>query len=151
MKNIIVTLAASVFFAFQGIGNHFKEKTEQTSAKQILKISVEAEIGSKKSNCKRFGFHICRLLISTELNVVKPNGGLGELSTSEDGKLRLVLKKSSMTPEGKLFYFGGSNFRVDEDFPLPDEITQKLQIENYVIKKGVYPFRETLESYEITF
>jgi hypothetical protein len=94
-----------------------------------ITISITLTFGRASKNCKGFG--ICKATITITLK----KGSF--VAMNSDGHFALLLNNDNMKTIKS--YFQQDAIILEEDFVLPKEITDKLELkDNYVLKKGKY-------------
>ena len=120
-------------------------------------IGVQIVFGKKKLDCLKFG--ICYIQITFDIDelfgsslAAAENGvGYGYATKNETDRLNVRLIKTYMTAETLSEHFVDGNFRVDEDYKLPEDIALKLGLKpGYAIRTGVYKYTENSKEIILT-
>ncbi|MBP6979008.1 MAG: hypothetical protein PHD61_02805 [Bacteroidales bacterium] len=118
-----------------------------------IKISLWIEIGRPSRDCKGFG--ICDWGFSLNLDdavrqmTVTKAGGEGYFD--DDGSFVMEFLRKYMMDETATTYFR-NGFILEENTSIPPDILRRLEHpDEYVIKEGTYPVRQTTESIIVKF
>jgi hypothetical protein len=105
-------------------------------------VFAEIILGSPRARCARFGICEARLLDLEAWHSFKPR-------TARTAKALLIPGDAGdlaffFPPEGMLqltfeYFFGTGFFRVDVPTQLPKQLLEPLNLEAFVVKKGIYP------------
>jgi hypothetical protein len=111
------------------------------AATEVVGPILSIEFGRRKFGCTKFG--ICHLKYddSDSLSVNPKTARKSARGTASvvAGKLTVEFFRSSMNPDTYNTFFEGEVFIVEEDFPVPTDVTTVLGLGSYTIKAGVYP------------
>jgi len=102
-------------------------------------VSIKLEFGRRSQNCTGFGiciFEINGTFYMNDNSTLGTNEAIGNCSIREN---KLEISFENMNAETIKQYFQESHFIMEEDFNLPKEVCEKLNIKTYLIKKGSYP------------
>jgi len=83
------------------------------------------------------GFGLC--YIKSEFKAVPEDGAIADINVTNNGKLKFIFTRQSMTPQTIVNFFSNGTFRIDADYTTTPAVMQALKLTTpYVIKKGVY-------------
>jgi hypothetical protein len=114
----------------------------------VLRATVT--LGTLSKKCKGMG--ICSLTL--EPGSGKPEAVLGyavRIQLTGEKRLRFTFRKEALDTQAKATFFTTACFRMEEDFPLPEELCSRLQPVHTVIRAGEYPIVETASVLIIDF
>ena len=152
MKTLI--FICSVFFAGLLIPAQENLNTSQSieveKAKDFFGPTITIRIGRKKYDCDKFG--LCKMTIEPD-EMPKPGSGNrgGSIGSNYNGGLQLNVLKSTMDVATTTKYFSNDAFIVGEDFEIPNEIVQSLNLRRTVIPTGQYSVTDLGETLQVNF
>jgi hypothetical protein len=99
---------------------------------------IEVEFGSPMKNCLHYG--ICRVNIpSAYIGERCSCRSLAVIQNFGDGLVRFIFNKNKLTDSTHEKYFKKGIFQIDDEYEIPKDILQKIGLEKFLIKKGLYP------------
>lgn len=99
---------------------------------------IEVEFGSPMKNCLHYG--ICRVTIPSSILGERCScSSLAVIQNFGDGLVRFIFNKNKLTDSTHEKYFKKGIFQIDDEYEIPKDILQKIGLEKFLIKKGLYP------------
>lgn len=143
-------LIATVMLSVSGNANELKNSIKQNSETSLfenlrIKISIHIEWGRKSRNCAGFGICSTDISVETELNEIT--------AINEGNGLFKIEFNDTQLSSIKKHFNSIDKITISEDYILPDEVCNKLELKTgYVIKKGEYSIK-TIEKgyYSVSF
>jgi len=125
---------------------------DETVPSFAIKICVHIVFGRKKFDCRRFG--ICEVNIYFD----GPSDGgtsfreaIATAYFDEEGNFTCEFKKEDLSSETQSNFFD-ANFRMEEDFDIPQEVLRELKRDTpYKITVGDYVVEDTGKSLIVRF
>ncbi len=105
-------------------------------------VFAEIVLGSPRARCARFGICEARLLDLHAWHNFKPKSARTAkalLIPGAPSDIMLVFPTEGMLPLTFEYFFGTSFFRVDVPTQLSPHLLKPLNLETFVVKKGIYP------------